>query len=279
MDTIKRGLAPVREATTLQVFLLALGYPLNPDGNFGQGTETALRQFQQDHGLIVDGVAGEKTWTTLFALKPELLSQISARWLSQQDIEAFAVKFSLSVPLVRTVYSVESGGMGFVGVKPKILFEGHVFWAELEKAGIDPRQHVVGNEDILFPNWNPKSYVGGLAEHARLDRAKKIAEGPALSAASWGLFQILGLHARPLKYASVQDFVEQMEEKEANHLDAFGRFISVNKFKGTPLVDLLRAQNWAAFARAYNGPAYEKNAYDKKLADAFAKHSAATLGV
>jgi hypothetical protein len=29
--------------------------------------------------------------------------------------------------------------------------------------------------------------------------------------------------------------------------------------------------NWAAFAKGYNGPGYAKNAYDVKLAQAYAK--------
>lgn len=55
---------PVRE---LQESLQALGYtgrngrPLMADGDFGANTEHALREYQRDHGLKVDGVAGPKT--------------------------------------------------------------------------------------------------------------------------------------------------------------------------------------------------------------------------
>lgn len=270
MQEIKKGMAPVREATMLQVFLQALGYKLNPDGNFGPGTDAALRQFQHDHGLIVDGSAGEKTWTTLFALKPDLLNDIRSKWLSQADIDAFATQHHIDVPLVRTVYAVESGGVGFIGTQAKILFEGHVFWAELKARGIDPKAHVSGNTDILFPTWNPKSYVGGLAEYDRLARARAIHDEAALSAASWGLFQIMGGHAVKLGYDSVAAFVDAMQTKEAAHLEAFGRFITVGSYQGQSLMALLKAHQWAAFARAYNGPGYAKNAYDQKLAEAYA---------
>jgi hypothetical protein len=40
------------------------------------------------------------------------------------------------------------------------------------------------------------------------------------------------------------------------------------------LMPAIRARNWAAFARGYNGPAYAKNRYDQKLAVAYAKHKA-----
>ncbi len=132
---------------------------------------------------------------------------------------------------------------------------------------------MAGNQDILFPTWNPKSYVGGLAEYGRLDRARAIHEEAAWSSASWGLFQILGGHALKLGYASVGDFVSEMQRKEATQLEAFGRFITVNTFQGQRLIDLLKAHQWAAFARAYNGPGYAKNAYDRKLAEAYARLS------
>jgi N-acetylmuramidase/Putative peptidoglycan binding domain len=274
MITIRRGLAPIREATTLQVFLVACGHSLNPDGQFGASTEAALKDFQRQHGLVVDGVAGEKTWVALFALQPQLLQRMAQQWLSQADIEGFAQRHGLAVPVVRAVYGVESGGLGFIGTQPKILFEGHVFWRELVAAGIDPQHHLPANRDILFKTWNPKSYAGGLAEHARLQRAMAIAAAPAQRAASWGLFQILGLHAESLGFANVGAFVAAMQTNEAAHLDAFGGFITVNRFRGKALTEHLRTKNWAAFAEGYNGPGYKRNAYDDKLAAACARYEA-----
>ena len=47
----------------LQRDLLAAGYydGGRVDGNFGDGTDNAVRDFQRENGLIVDGVVGEKT--------------------------------------------------------------------------------------------------------------------------------------------------------------------------------------------------------------------------
>lgn len=39
------------------------------DGDFGKMTDTAVRAFQKAHGLGVDGVVGQKTWTALLAEK------------------------------------------------------------------------------------------------------------------------------------------------------------------------------------------------------------------
>ena len=41
-------------------------YPLIADTNFGTQTEQAIRQFQSEQGLMVDGVVGNETWNKLF---------------------------------------------------------------------------------------------------------------------------------------------------------------------------------------------------------------------
>jgi lysozyme family protein len=45
----------------LQRALRAQGYPIAADGIFGPETERAVRAFQQQHGLIRDGVVGQET--------------------------------------------------------------------------------------------------------------------------------------------------------------------------------------------------------------------------
>ncbi|MFC5067996.1 peptidoglycan-binding domain-containing protein [Flaviflagellibacter deserti] len=54
--------------TALQLALIARGYSVGSagaDGVFGRATISAVKAFQADHGLSVDGIAGPKT---LFAL-------------------------------------------------------------------------------------------------------------------------------------------------------------------------------------------------------------------
>jgi len=50
----------------LQQRLLVKGYSLNASGRFDVETENAVRAFQRDYSLLVDGVVEPLTWTCLF---------------------------------------------------------------------------------------------------------------------------------------------------------------------------------------------------------------------
>ena len=270
----QRGLQPANEVVLLQAYLYELGYLKNIDGVAGPQTSDAVRRFQAANGLVVDGVAGEKTWTKLFALKPDLLAAISAKWLSQDDLQGFATKNQLPMATVKAVYEVESGGTGFWGLRPKILFEGHVFWQVSRTLGWDPNEFRAGNEDILYPTWDNTKYLGGIAEYARLDRARAINQEAADRSTSWGLFQILGQSATDLGYeGGVEEFVDAMNASEREQLDAFGRFVAFYQTNGYSLLYWLQQQNWEVFAARYNGPRYKVNRYDTRLQQAFDRAS------
>lgn len=263
----------------LQELLQELRYNLAANGIFDEATEAAVRDYQQSSNLVSDGIVYTKTWTRLIDDVPSGLGNIDQKFLKESDIADLAERLGLPVATIKAVNEVESSGRGFnIDGNPKILFEGHVFWKQLQQAGIDPGQYVRGNEDILYKSWTKQHYRGGKGEHARLNKAigiagnnSKVAEA-AYSAASWGLFQIMGFHYESLGYGNVTEFVAAMQLDEGKHLEAFGKFLEVNG-----LVPLLKARNWAGFARRYNGSGYAANAYDTKLEAAYHKYAALVL--
>ena len=65
--TVRRGEKQYM-VTALQILLMLKGYYCNGvDGHFGSGCEKAVRQYQADHGLTVDGIAGYNTFKSLIS--------------------------------------------------------------------------------------------------------------------------------------------------------------------------------------------------------------------
>jgi hypothetical protein len=65
--TLKRG-SKGEYVTLAQTELINKGYScgsFGADGEFGAATEAAVKKFQKDNGLTVDGIIGEKTWAAL----------------------------------------------------------------------------------------------------------------------------------------------------------------------------------------------------------------------
>ncbi len=251
---------------SLQELLNIWGYAVVVNGVFDDYTNCAVRQMQDDRGLAIDGVVGAKTWSILQD-KYELI--LHSLRIKEQDYIAVANFLDLDIATVKAVKSVETGySRGFVDVeKPVILFEGHIFWQQLQKAGLAPGDYVTGNEDIIYPKWDRSHYVGGKKEHDRLDRAIAINRPAALASASWGLFQIMGFNYATCGCSDVEEFVEKMKSNEGAQLDIFAHFI-----KNNSLDKYLRDLNWGEFARRYNGPSYAQNRYDVKLQEAYQQY-------
>lgn len=279
--TLRRGNGERQDILVLQEKLVKLKLLDQPSGEFDARTEKAAIEFQRQHGLVADGIVGTKTWGVLDAATSGNTAPANPRWLGDADLEKAAADLGVELAAVRAVYQVESNGRGFVDDQPKILFEGQVFWRQLKTHGLDPQRLANDNTDILYPKWTRNHYGSQAHERDRLRRAEAIHQAAARESASWGLFQIMGYHwqtlngaSQPLRYNSVDDFVDYMRRHERDQLEAFCLFLRVTRSRGGLLVDLLRQLDWPAFAYGYNGPGYRENAYDDKLRAAYLKFKA-----
>ena len=273
MITLKyRANAP--EVYTLCELLHKLGYPIIISNSFTLEIDAAVKDFQKKNNLVMDGIVGMKTWQVLFDQSKKIFSS-NDLFLSEKDLKDFAKQYNLELAAVKAINEVESAGKGFLmNGKPKILFEGHVFWKQLQKRDLHPENLVTAqNKNVLYPKWTKAFYQGGIKEYDRLEEAISINSNPkvkeaALASASWGSFQIMGYHATTLGYSSVQNFVDKMNLHEREHLNAFGKFLEVNN-----IISFLRNKNWAKVAEKYNGSSYKLNKYDEKLEKAYRKYS------
>lgn len=85
------------DVTKLQTTLNALGYDCGEaDGIFGAKTEMAVRNFQRDHSLTVDGIAGKATQAALYAAEdtPKPTYTVTLRNVPQADAIALTAKYA-----------------------------------------------------------------------------------------------------------------------------------------------------------------------------------------
>lgn len=225
---------------------------------------SAIKRFQKEYAgsSKPDGRIDPngKTWNTLLGI-----GRIRG------GIYSIAQKYGIEPAVILAIQSVESGGNGFLADgRPKILFEGHIFWRELKKAGKDPLALQAGNENIIYKKWTKENYKFNAKEYDRLALAMKIDKIAALKSASWGEFQIMGFNHAVAGYSDVESFVKSMYKPGVNQLGSLMGFLKENRLIRHVQGD---SKDWAALAKGYNGPAYAKNKYDVKLASAYARFS------
>jgi len=244
----------------LQQALAAAGHsPGAVDGIFGPGTERALRQYQQAHDLVADGIAGPRTCASLGGAD-------APQALRQSDLARAADELQIELAAMLAVTEIEARGSGFNGSLPVVLFERHIMRRQLEEHGADAAG--LAQKWPMLVNETPGGYRGGTQENVRLAAARHLHNLAGAESASYGLFQIMGFHATRLGWRDAAHFARDMARSEEHQLRAFVRFIQADE----ALAHALRHRNWTRFAARYNGPAYAQNDYDHKLAAAYRRH-------
>ncbi|MFG1207023.1 N-acetylmuramidase domain-containing protein [Xanthobacter flavus] len=164
------------------------------------------------------------------------------------------------------------------GSTPRLLFERHVFYRELKERAPGKLDAAV-KAGLARQTWSRstqyKDQGSSKGRLAVVARARGIDEECANRSCSWGLGQTMGFLAEELGYPSATVMLDRMiAGGVAAQVD-----MMLAEIKRKRLVDELQRGDWAGFARIYNGPKYEENQYDTKLAAACRRWEAKLGGV
>lgn len=183
----------------------------------------------------------------------------AGRKLSDTDLPKLGHLIGVGEDEIHAILDVESAGSGFDGQgRLKALYEPHLAYA-YSFGGTRARLVQAG---LAYPRWGQQPYPH--ESYTRIDAAAAIDETIAAKSTSWGLGQILGSNYKVAGFGTPQEMIAAFADSEYEQLRGVINFLIANHLDGA-----VRAHNWAALARGYNGAGYAKNQYDTKLAQAF----------
>lgn len=185
--------------------------------------------------------------------------------LTEEDYQEVAQELKVEVAAIKAIVDIETGRLhtGFNRPRnPIIDFDAKIFARFCARKGINLKART-SQQDILY-----KRGFNQVLEHQRLSVACAIDSITAFESTFWGMFQIGGFNWKLCGAQNIQHFVKEMCYSERSQLKLFANFIT-----NTDLVKYLRAKNWRAFAKRYNGPKYAQHGYHTRLAAAYRKHS------
>ncbi|ALC11202.1 N-acetylmuramidase domain-containing protein [Sphingopyxis sp. 113P3] len=209
--------------------------------------------------LVVDGLRGPSTRKAIL----DTFINRSAPAVTPAEIAQIAARLGGSPRQLAAVAKVESAGGGWDNQgRLKCLYERHYFWRRMQV--IIP----------LLSNPTPGGYTIDADGDGINDSWEKVADAAmrsplaAFESASWGKFQIMGAHAKSLGYGNAVEFVWALSRSEKAHYEALARFIETNGLTKAFRALSTNPDDCRAFAKGYNGTAYEKGGYHRKLAEA-----------
>lgn len=86
----------------IQKRLRSKGYHIKADSMFGPNTERAVKTFQRNHGLAIDGLVGPNTWGKLFAInKKYTVKKGDTLW-------GISKKYNMNVEQIKEINSLDS---------------------------------------------------------------------------------------------------------------------------------------------------------------------------
>lgn len=173
------------------------------------------------------------------------------------------------------VVDVESAGKSLENdhYTPCFLFERHIFYRELNKRRPELISIAVA-QGLANKSWEPATQYKDQGTSAKrlqlLARARSLDTEAADRSCSWGVGQTMGFLAEELKFANAVTMLAYMEK---GGIPAQVECM-IREIENKKLGPKLNSHDWAGFARIYNGSGYKRNAYDTKMASAWARWKA-----
>jgi len=173
----------------------------------------------------------------------------AARPLGEGVFTQAARRLGCEEAALRAVWDVEAGGR---------------YWAA--DGGVLRRfepHHMPGSS----LTWRDSLGIGAAERERLFLQAYERDSVAALRATSWGAPQIMGFNAQAAGYGGAAVMVRAMAQGADAHVEAF-----VHLIFEWGLDAALRAQDWHAFARRYNGSG-QPEVYARKMAAAYRRHT------
>ncbi len=184
--------------------------------------------------------------------------------VTMTDISEGAASINLETAAIMALMEVEARGRGFGRFgRVKALYEPHHFSAYTGGKYDESHPH------LSSPYWNRSLY--GVPPHGvfeQIDEASALDLNAAIKSCSWGLGQLLGMHHSKLGFVHPIDMVEDARKGEKSQ---FRQMLDLIRAEGADTH--LRAHDFDAFSRIWNGPGYKKNGHARKMRAAYRKHS------
>lgn len=186
--------------------------------------------------------------------------------LTEEDYRQVAEELGVEVAAMKAVVEIEAGkshqGFSAPGL-PIVNFDLSMFRRSASKHGVNLAKYYKSHPQV----FNRSKRGSQSVVNQRLKAARQIHNTAAVEGTFWGMFQIGGFNWKKCGAESIDDFVMKMSRSEHDQLELFANFL-----KSTGLDKHLRAKNWSAFARGYNGPAYARRGYHTRMASAYQRY-------
>lgn len=234
-------------------------------GAFRQERDTVVSEEVREMVEVLDNIISapkefniENRKIRLDSLKADSLSRYSG--LTDEDFRKVAGELGVEIAAIKAVVSIEAGremkGFWAPGV-PVVNFD-KTMYSRFRK-----KNRGAGNKKATVPG-GLKGYA--LREWTQLTNARKNNARAADLGTFWGMFQIGGFNYARCGCSSIEEFVSLMSHSELMQLELFAAFITNSGMLGD-----LKAKNWSAFSRKYNGSGYARRGYHTRMAAAYRK--------